>query len=395
MGAAVRRVVLKPGHVQPVWAGHPWIYAQGIERTDGHPAPGDVVTVVDARGNELGSGLYSPRSAIAVRLFSREAGASFDHALLTDRLSRAGRRREQWFAREGGGPTSSFRLVYAEGDDLPGLVVDRFDDVLVVQLGTIGLAQRRQLVLDALREVFAPAAILDRTTVRVAQAEGFELGERVAFGAEPKELKVVERGLELRLPSTLTQKTGFYFDQRPLRARIEQIASGLDVLDAYSYVGAVGLFAKRGGARSVVSVDTSEHALTVGKTLSNELGLEVRFERADAEKFLLEAARGYDMVIADPPKFAYSRAMQGKAERAFRRVAGLAVGATRPGGVVVLSSCSAALGLGEVERALALGAADVGRRTRIFDRVFQGADHPVPAQFPEGLYLSSVLGWVD
>jgi len=381
--------------VQPVWAGHPWIYAQGIERTVGKPAPGDEVAVLDAKGNRLGRGLYSPSSAIAVRIFTRNAEQSFDEALLLERFRRAERARTALLRAEGGEPTSAYRLVYGEGDELPGLIVDRFEDVLVVQLGTVGLAQRRELIFDALVQAFQPRAILDRTSARQAQMEGFSLGLWLARGEAPSELRVVERGLPLALPASLTQKTGFYFDQRPLRARIEHWAGGRDVLDAYSYVGAVGLFAQRGGAKSVLSVDSSGAAVRAGQALAQALRLDVQFEETDAEKLLAARSRSFDLVVADPPKFAFSRSMQQKGMRAFRRVAGLSVGAVREGGIVVLSSCSAALGIHEVERSLALGAADVGRRARIFERVFQGGDHPVPAAFPEGLYLSSVLAWVD
>jgi 23S rRNA (cytosine1962-C5)-methyltransferase len=388
-------IVIKAGHVQPVWAGHPWVYAQGVERTLGAPSAGDEVVVLDAKGNRLGRGLYSPQSAIVVRLHSRNADEAFDESLLLARLRRAELARTRLLAAEGGEKTSAYRLVYGEGDELPGLIVDRFEDVLVVQLGTIGLFRRTELIVAALQQVFRPKSILNRTSERQAQSEGFTLGPAVAFGDTPTELGVVERGLSLSLPLSLTQKTGFYFDQRPLRARIEHWAEGRDVLDAYSYVGAVGLFAKRGGAKTVLAVDSSRAAVLTGKKAAAELALDVSFEEADAEKFLAARPRSFDLVVADPPKFAFSRSMQQKAMRAFRRVSGLAVGAVREGGIVALSSCSAALGMGEVERCLALGAADVGRRARIFERVYQGGDHPVPAAFPEGLYLSSVLAWVD
>jgi 23S rRNA (cytosine1962-C5)-methyltransferase len=391
----VRGVVLKSGHVQPVWAGHPWIYAQGVEKTFGNPEPGDDVVVLDQRGNQLGRGFYSPRSAIVVRLYSRDPAQEFDEEFLATKLARAELERTRLLSAEGPEATTSYRLVYGEGDGLPGLIVDRFQNALVVQLGTVGLARRRDLIVRALMKAFSPETILDRTSERLAKSEGFDLGTPLLSGKSPEELVALERDLEFRLPMSVTQKTGFYFDQRPLRARIEALARGRDVLDAYSYVGAVGLFARRGGARRVLCVDSSVPAINAGRKLSEQSGLDVEYVAADAEKVLEGQRDTFDIVVADPPKFAYSRSMQNKAMRAFRRVASLAAQATRSGGIVALSSCSAALGVLEVERSLALGAADVGRRARVFERVFQGPDHPVPSAFPEGFYLSSVLAWVE
>jgi 23S rRNA (cytosine1962-C5)-methyltransferase len=387
--------VLKAGHVQPVWAGHPWIYAQGVERISGSPGPGDEVVVLDQKGNQLGRGLYSPRSAIVVRLHSRDPEQAFDEAFLVSCFERAQAERRTVLMSEGSEGTRAYRLFYGEGDGLPGLIVDRFGDALVMQLGTVGLHLRRELIVKALAKVFEPSAIVDRTSAKAAQTEGFELGLPLAFGKLPEFLSVEERGLRFALPLSLTQKTGFYFDQRPLRARLEALARGRDVLDSYSYVGAAGLFAKRGGAKSVLCVDSSNVAVSAGREIAQVAQLDVEYAAGDAEKILAERRQGFDLVVADPPKFAFTRAMQPKAMRAFRRVAGLAVGATRSHGIVALSSCSAALGVSEVERCLALGAADVGRRARVFERVFQGGDHPVPAAFPEGLYLSSVIAWVE
>ncbi len=383
--------------MQPVWAGHPWVFAQAVERIEGGVGPGDDVEVKDARGNSLGRGLYSPGSAIPVRIYTRSGARKVDDALFEERIARAVAQRKLL-----GLPspeTDAVRLVHAEGDDLPGLIVDRFGDVISLQIGTIGVKRREAAILRALSEL-SPSAIVDRTPERTARAEGFETSRGVIRGdPELKELAFVERGLRFRIPLELGQKTGFYLDQRPLRARVEALARGRRVLDAYSYVGACAMSAARGGAESVEAVDTSALAIEVGAECAvlNQLNDRVRFECADAAEALAHAGRkgGLDLVICDPPKLAPNRAARGRALDAMRKLAGQGARATKPGGLLVLCSCSAAVGLNELTRALALGARDVGARATVLERLTQGADHPVPAAFPEGLYLSSLIARID
>ncbi len=292
--------------------------------------------------------------------------------------------------------TNAYRLVHAEGDDLPGFVADRYGDVVVLQLGTIGIQRRVSALSDALMTELAPRAIVDRTAERIARAEGFEPKSGVIVGDDTvSELTFVERGIRFRIPFELGQKTGFYLDQRPLRARVEALSRGRTVLDTFSYVGAIALGAARGGASEVHAIDQSALALEVAAECARENGLEgrIRFERADAHDALSHAGRkgGYDLVVCDPPKLAPTRAAKKRALGSMRRLAAAGARATRPGGLLILCSCSAAIGSAELARAVALGARDVGLRPLILERWFQGSDHPVPAAFPEGLYLSSLL----
>ena len=387
-------VTIKSGHVQPVWAGHPWVYAQAVARISGGAMPGDEVEVVDEHGNALGRGLYSPGSAIVVRLYTRDRASRVDSALLERRITAAITRRQALDLPSA--DTNAYRVVHAEGDDLPGLVVDRYGDVLVVQIGTIGIKKRQQLILDSLASLLSPRAIVDRSSERAAKNEGFEVTRGVVLGdASVNELSFVERGLSFCIPFELGQKTGFYVDQRPLRARVEALAHGRRVLDTFTYVGAIALSAARGGAKEVHAVDASALALEVAASVARDNGLAERFdfERADAHDALSLAGRrgGYDLVVCDPPKLAPTRAAKKRALGAMRRLAAAGARATRPGGLLVLCSCSAAIGVEELTRAAALGGRDVGVRPVVLERVFQGADHPVPAAFPEGLYLSSLF----
>lgn len=391
-------VTLKAGHVQPVWAGHPWVFAQAVERIEGGVGPGDEVIVRDARGNALGRGLYSPGSAIPVRMYTRRPDQAIDGALIEERLRAAIVRRQSFGLPDD--DTTGFRLVHAEGDDLPGLVVDKLGEVLSVQFGTLGMKKRENIVLDALERALGPRAIVDRTSARLSAAEGFQAGTGVVRGdSAVSAFEFRERRLALRVPLELGQKTGYYFDQRPLRERVEALSEGRRVLDAYTYIGSIALAAARGGATEVVAVDTSALALETAAECAEQNALtgRVRFERGDAVEALGHAGRkgGYDLVICDPPKLAPSRAKKLRALDAMRKLASAGVRATRPSGLLVLCSCSAALGLSDLTRAAALGARDVGARAIVLERISQGPDHPVPAAFPEGLYLSTVIVEVE
>jgi 23S rRNA (cytosine1962-C5)-methyltransferase len=388
-------VHLKAGHVQPIWAGHPWVYAQAIDRVDGGATPGEEVEVVDPRGNLLGRGLYSPGSAIPVRLLVRDGRTRLDAAFFRSQVERALALRASF-----GLPseqTNGYRLVHAEGDGLPGLIVDRFGDVAVVQLGTVGMKEREALIHEALSVTLSPRAILDRTNPRTAKSEGFEPAAGVVRGQDIRELVLVERGLRFRIPLELGQKTGFYFDQRALRGRIEQLAHGKRVLDAYCYVGAFALAAARGGAREVVAVDESALAVEVGAECAalNGVADRVKFSKEDARRALADAKGTFDLVIADPPRLAPTRGAREQALVAYTKLAENACRATKPGGLVVLCSCSASVDLAALTRALATGATRVNTEAIVLERWFQGADHPVPAAFGEGLYLKALIARVE
>lgn len=394
-------LTVKAGHVQPVWAGHPWVFKQAVERIDDGVGAGDEVLVLDPHGKVLGRGLYSPTSAISVRIYTVEGGRSIDGALLREKIEHAVRLRHALGLPDATPErqTTGFRLVHGEGDGLPGLIVDAFGDVLVVQIGTIGLKRLQPVWLAALNEVLGPRAILDRTPESVARAEGFTLGEGsppVLYGEAPPTLSFHERGLAFELPLELSQKTGFYFDQRPLRARIEELSRGSRVLDAFCYAGGIGLSAARGGASEVWGVDTSAPAIEVAQQSAERNGLTARFEVLDATRAFRKAADegGYDIVVCDPPKLA-SRRARDRALGNYRKLAAAACAATRVGGLLAFCSCTASVPMDALGRTLALGARDAGRRALIVERLFQGADHPVVAAFPEGLYLKILIARIE
>ncbi len=390
------RVILRAGHVRPIFTGHPWVFQQAVARVEGGPGAGDEVAVVDPEGRVLGRGLYSPLSKIPVRLFT-QADEPVDAALIRARIAKAVQhRRELELPSE---ETNGFRLVHGEGDGLPGLIVDLFGDVAVLQLNTHGVRLREAVVLDAISAEIAPRSVLDRTSESAARVEGVPAGAGLVRG-EPVELtRFRELGLEYELVPELGQKTGYYFDQRELRRRVQRLARDRSVLDAYTFVGSFAMAAARGGAREVVAVDQSALAIEVAAVNVRKNGLSDRIELIKAEAVRAmespEHAARFDLVLCDPPKLAPSRGKLEAALGAYRRVARAACRATKPGGLLVLSSCSSALGLSELVRVLAHAAREANLRASILEQHIQAPDHPVPAAFPEGLYLKSVVARID
>jgi 23S rRNA (cytosine1962-C5)-methyltransferase len=399
-------VRLKPGHVQPIWAGHPWVYAQAIERTDG-ATRGDEVRIVDPRGNFLGRGFYSAGSAIPVRILVRDEKTTIDAAFFRSRFERAVAARSLLGLKGAlvGSPhaeTTGYRLVHAEGDLLPGLIIDVFGDVLAIQFLTFGMKEREAMIFEALTQVLKPRAIVDRTPASSAKAEHFVPASGVVRGAvEVKSLDFRERGLSWSIPLEVGQKTGFYFDQRELRARVEVLAGSDNgkpkhVLDAYSYVGGFGLAAARAGA-DVVCVDESAIAMEVGaeNARANGLAERIRFERGDARRTMQDAHAAFDLTIVDPPRLAPTRSAREQALVMYSKLAELGCRATKPGGILVLCSCSAAVDLAALTRALATGAVRANVSPLVVERSFQGVDHPVPAAFGEGLYLKALVARIE
>jgi 23S rRNA (cytosine1962-C5)-methyltransferase len=378
------------------------VYAQAVERIEG-ATRGDEVSIVDPRGNFLGRGFYSAGSAIPVRLLVRDETTPIDTAFFRSRFERALRARNE-LGLGVSDETTGYRLVHAEGDQLPGLIVDRFGDVLSVQFLTFGMKEREAMVLEALGQVFQPRAVVDRTPASVGKTEHFVAGSGIVRGStDVKRLDFTERGLRWSIPLDLGHKTGFYFDQRELRARIEVLARSTGegaqpkrVLDAYSYVGAFGLAAARAGAE-VVSVDESALAIEIGAENARENGLidRVRFERGDARRAMQDAHGAYDITIVDPPRLAPTRSAREQALVMYSKLAELGCRATKPGGLLVLCSCSGAVDLTALTRALATGAVRANVSALVLERAFQGVDHPVPAAFGEGLYLKALIARIE
>jgi len=389
-------VILKKNRAKPVNRRHPWIYSGAIGRVEGDPAGGDVVEVRDAGNNWLARGTINRQSQIAVRLLTWQQDEQVDTDFWRGRLERAIAAR-QALADD---PTAdAYRLVHAESDYLPGLVVDRYGEWLVVQFLTLGVERWKdelvRLLIDLLDGV---QGVYERSDVDVREKEGLEQRTGLLWGNEPpKEIEIVENGCRFLVDVRHGHKTGFYLDQRESRARLSEFCGGAEVLDAFSYVGGFGVYAAAGGAKAVTLVDSSAPALELARRNFVLNG----FESAEVECVegnVFSVLRGYraqerqfDVIVLDPPKFAQSGREVEKASRAYKDVNLLAFQLLRPGGVLFTFSCSGAVSADLFQKIVFGAALDAGRDAQIVGHLAQGADHPVALTFPEGAYLKGLI----
>lgn len=393
--AGVPTVLIRRGRARPLWFGHPWAYANAVERVDGAPQAGDTVVVADHEGRFIGRGLWNPRSQIPVRILTR-ADEAIDAAFLRRRVREA----VQLRARLGlpSEATTAYRLINSEGDGLPGLVVDVYADTAVAQITTLGLATRREAIFDALEaEVPGLAAIYEVAAASYADLEGFSAQSRLARGQARGAVTCREEGIELEVEPLVGQKTGLFLDQRPSRARVGSLARGRRVLDVYAYVGGFSLQAARAGAREVTAVDSSSRAIA-RITAHAELNRLTQITAVEMDAFhYLEAAtpRSADLVIIDPPKFARARKDLEAATKGYERLNALAMTTCAPGAFLFTCSCSQNLSAEDFERIVAAGAKQANRTVRVLERLGPGPDHPLPPGFTEGQYLKVLLCAVE
>lgn len=393
----VPRVFLRPGGDRRVGRGNPWVFSNEVRMDEGAKAlaPGTVATVHRVDGKPLGVGTFNPHALIAFRIFDRDAVIPVDTQFLAGRLRRALALRERLFE------APYYRLAHAEADGLPGLVVDRYGDSLVLQANTAGMEALTPLLLGALDEVLAPACVVVRNDAPARALEGLERTVRIAKGAVPEAgFAVEEGGLSFPVDPVAGQKTGWFYDQRPNRAFVAPLARGGRVLDVYCHSGAFAVAAAAAGATAVNGVDTSEPALALARRAAeaNGVGGRCTFERSEAFADLerrLAAGERYRLVVADPPAFARSKKEVPTAQRGYRKLARLAAAAVEPGGVLFVASCSHAVAADAFAAEVAAGVARAGRSGRILRTAGAGSDHPVHPHLPETAYLKTLTLQLD
>lgn len=377
-------------------AGHAWIYSNEVD-IEATPlkafAPGTQATVTDSRGKALGSAFVNPHTLIAGRLYSREADRAFDQSLLVHRLNVALSLRERFFA------TPHYRLAYGDSDGLPGLVVDRYGDVLVVQVGSAGMEALREPLLAALVKVLKPQGILLRNDGAVRALEGLPAEVVVAYGEVPDEVELVENGVRFAAPVREGQKTGWFYDHRDNRARLMAVSRGARVLDVFSYVGGWGVQAAAGGAESVLCVDASAPALerVAANAARNGVAARVATRQGDAfevMKQLLDEGSRYDIVVLDPPAFIKRRKDAEQGLTAYRRANELAMRLLARDGLLVSASCSMHLPREDLRDILRATGRHLDRQVQLVGEGGQGADHPVLPAVPETDYLKALFARV-
>ena len=385
-GVLEPRVVVRDRGAARVRSGHPWVYRSDIAEAEG--AAGDVVTVFDRRGGFLGQAFYNPKSEISLRVAER-SGEPIDESWFQGRIGRSLAYRDSLAI-----DADAYRLLHAEADGIPGLVVDRYGDYLVLQVGSAAVERRLGWVLDALDELLSPAGILLRGDSAARKREGLDTGVRVLSGKVPDEVVVVREG-PVRYGANLWrgQKTGGFLDQRENHLAAGRYASGR-VLDVFSYAGGFALHAAR-AAGEVEAVDSSGPALDAARANAKLNGLDnITFTRARAFDLLRErsdAGARYDTVILDPPAFAKTRRELPRARRAYKEINLRAMKLLNRAGVLITCSCSYHLSRELFEETLRSAAADAGRTMRLREWRGQAADHPEVLTIPETRYLKCAI----
>ncbi len=387
-------VKLKKGKAKPFWSGHPLVYSGAIERIEGAPEAGALVAVTDNAGREIGMGVFNPHSQYRVRILAlaaEKAGARTVPEILARRLKDAASARSTL-----GLPsdeTTVFRLLNSEGDRCSGLTIDHVGGTLVVASSAFWAEQYRAEITAAMQQVLAPEHIVWRQVHGPLVQDGWTKfdsanGESAAVASR---VEVLENGVKFLVDVGTGQKTGFYCDQRENRRLVRSMAKGRRVLDLYCYTGGFALSAAAGGAAQVVGVDTSESAIALARENAalNQVS-SVEFQVSDAHA-ALAAAKDFDFIILDPPKFAATADHVPRALKQYRLLAHAALEKLPAGGLLLLCSCSAALTHVDLIEAIRDAAADCGARPAILAITHHAPDHPVLPAFPEGAYLHAVL----
>lgn len=364
---------------------NPRVFKKRIRRGDSGILPGEVVALRTSDGRFVGRGFYSPRSVIALRVLDREEdGPPIDTAWFRERVAAADRLR-----RALGIPdvTNSWRVVHAEGDGLSGLVIDRYNDRFVVEVGSRGMFEHLHEIEKALE-----GRVVVRADERVQEIEGFSVRDP---RAGPERTVVTEHGLRYSVDCRGGHKTGFFLDQRDSRARVAELARGRRVLDLCCYTGGFSLAAAKGGARSVAGVDLDEEAVALAAENARLNGLAPRFLHADAFDFLRAAPEPAELVVLDPPKLAKTRRDLPRGRKKSVDLNTLAMGAVAPGGLLFTFSCTGLFSAEEFAGQVREAAARAGRSARLLQIVGQPADHPIHLHCPESRYLTGLLLEVD
>jgi 23S rRNA (cytosine1962-C5)-methyltransferase len=389
-------IILKPGREDSLLRHHPWIFSGAIKDVFGAPLSGETVIVISSSGEFLAKAAYSPRSKISARVWTWNENEQVDAEFIHRRMVSSIKLREEIAKLLP--KTNAIRLVYSESDGLPGVVVDRYDNVLVIQLTTTGAEFWRSVILEACKQILGIRCIYERSDSDVRMLEGLDSRNGSVWGEEPTAPLIIEEsGITFQVDIYSGQKTGFFLDQRSNRLLVRRMSLGRDVLDCFCYTGGFTLSALAGGASSVLAIDTSSEALaTLKKNIDQtklsglHLGLMEGDVFQELRKFR-DQARKFDMIILDPPKFAHTILMAERASRGYKDINLLALKLLRPGGLLVTFSCSGGINQDLFQKIVSGAALDAGIEARIHGRLYQDMDHPVALNFPESAYLKGLL----
>ncbi len=391
----MKQLTLKKGREKAILRKHPWIFSGAVRSVEGEPEGGETVAVHDSRGQFLAWAAYSPSSQIRARIWSWNPEETISPQFFAERIGRAVKLREQWIDFD---QHSAYRLIHAESDRLPGLIVDRYNDVLVMQILSAGIEYWRDEIASTLNDLLGPKAIYERSDVAVRELEG--LPERVGLllGSLPDQpMRITENNLKYKVDVVSGQKTGFYLDQRDNRAYCQKISKNKTVLNCFAFTGGFTLNALSGGAKSVMSIDSSEDALSLAREnlrlndLPDQNTAWLVGDVFQELRLLRDQGRQFDLVILDPPKFAPTASQARQAARGYKDINLYGFKLLRPGGVLMTFSCSGGIDAAFFQKIVADAALDAEVDARIIQRFHQAPDHPTHLAFPEGSYLKGLV----
>jgi 23S rRNA (cytosine1962-C5)-methyltransferase len=375
------RVILKPGKEKSLRQRHPWLFSGAIESRPTH-TPGEMFPVYSSKGEHLGSGYFHPENSIAGRMITFTSELPQD--AIRNKLKLAFDLRESLVKEP------ARRLVNAEGDGLPGLVVDQYNDVLVIQIHTAGMEKLKSFIVEELVALVKPKTIYEKSTGAARAQEGLPDAKSLLYGEESWRVTIVEDGISYSVMILEGQKTGFFLDQREMRKKIRELSANKKVLNCFAYTGGFSLAALKGGARLVHSVEISEEACKMMHAQENH-----KIFQADAFDYLREKPLNYDIVVLDPPAFAKKRSDIMMASRGYHEINCTAMKKMPPQSILLTSSCSSYIDAALFQQIIFRAAAEAGRSVRIIGRHIQAADHPVSIFHPEGDYLKSLLLYLE
>lgn len=385
----MKAVYLKKNRHKRVESGHNWVFSNEIERLTDNPETGDIVLVRKTDGHFIGIGFYHAHSLISVRMLAREE-CEIDGTFFEERMRRAIQLRQQLYPE-----TDAVRLVHSESDELPGLIVDRFKDVLSIQVHCAGMDQRMETVIGLLHDLLKPRAIIMRNESHLRQIEGLPLYKKISEGPDPvPPFNIVEHDLIYNVDVMEGQKTGFYIDQHDNRLLFRQfIQKGDHVLDAFCNEGGFAMNAAAADAGSVLAIDISEEVLKRGKinTKQNKLASKITFEKADLMKSIQEMSDTFDVINLDPPNFAQNKKSVPPAKRAYRKIHEAALKILKPGGIICTSCCSHHIYPEVFYQTMHEAAQSLGKQLRLLHRGGHPPDHPVLVGMPETEYLKFLV----
>ena len=390
----MKRVFLKKGRKKSLLLRHPWIFSGAIDKVDDGIMPGDIVEVYDYNGRFLAKGYINPKSQITIRILSwSKEEDPLDPAFIRDRLRSAIKMRIKHFDQS---ITNAFRLVNSESDFLPGLIVDKYNDTIVVQILTLGMERLKDKIINFLIEYLSPNCIYERSDTHIRKKEGLPLRKGLLYGRLEGNVEIVENGFKFLVDVEKGQKTGFYLDQRDSRKELLSFCKGKTVLDCFAYTGAFSVYAIKGGASYSVNIEFSSNAIELAKKIAklNHINNSQEFLEGDAFellRYMKKKGRKFDLIVLDPPKFAHTQQDIDRALRGYKDINLQAMKLLNPGGILFTFSCSGAISLEIFSKTITWAAMDAKRSVQVIKRLGLPVDHPHLTSFLESEYLKGLV----